>query len=212
MGTDLDRIEKRTVRYWFEDGIYEMAFGGLEIVLGAYGWLFAVIPKGIAWRTAWFAGMLPLVWGCARLFLDRIKPLKERYTFPRTGFVSYRRPERRKFGLSKPGLIFGIVGALAFSLLREIPERFGILALPSIAGLYGAGISIWIAVKTGLGRRYWQGGVCLLAGIGLSLLPLAEMAALGAFFGIVGLSGIFLGGLAFLRFIGQHPKPGEDAS
>ncbi len=210
--TDLKEIERRTVRYWFEDGIYQMAIGVFEIVLGVFCWLFTKIPADLAWRAAWFLCAGPIIVVSGRLFLGKIKPLKEKFTYPRAGFVAYQKRERGKFGLSTPGLILGLIGGLAFSLGRAILEPTGLLGLPLIAGAFGAGISIWLTAKTGLWRYLGTTGICLIAGAGLSLARMAEMAALGAFWAILGFFGILLGGSAFLRFLRRHPSPDADPS
>jgi hypothetical protein len=45
MDHDLKKIQERTTQYWFSDGLYELAFGALCLVLALYFLAQVFLPK-----------------------------------------------------------------------------------------------------------------------------------------------------------------------
>jgi hypothetical protein len=121
MDTDLKKVERRTIQYWYEDGIWEMAFGMMVLFLGIYLLGYALISMKSLWLVLWSIGTLPVFIFGVRFVRRAVRLLKEKLTYPRAGFISYRRPDGRKRPrrFSLVGGLAGIAGALAYSLSRN---------------------------------------------------------------------------------------------
>jgi len=214
MKSEIEKIEKRPIQYWYEDGLNELAFGAIDLCAGAYFWLRTRIPQGSAWHVLWAIGMFPLLYVGIHLLNNMVKTLKQNLTYSRTGFVSFRRPQGWRKWFSIRGAIFGAGWALVYGFLRSdaFPSVNTAAWIPLVTGLIFAGAFIWAGMKTGIFRLLVTAVISALAGVGLFLAGLPEMAALGAFWGILGVSFCLSGAFALLRYLRRHPSSGADPS
>jgi hypothetical protein len=105
--TNIARIRARTIRYWYEDGLAELTAGAVFALIGA---IYLATTKLDS--RALVGVVLPVVIiGGARLGRRLTGRMKERVTYPHTGYVSYRQPpvSRRAFSVA-------IVAAAVLSL------------------------------------------------------------------------------------------------
>jgi hypothetical protein len=94
---DVDRLMKQTQRYWYEDGIADMAMGGFMLLLGL---LFAgesLTPQGSPLWGLWGVGLPMFLIGGGLVAGWIVKRLKSRVTYPRTGYVEYERKGLSRF-------------------------------------------------------------------------------------------------------------------
>ena len=100
---EVEKIQRRTYRYWYEDGLADLGAGWVFALLGILFLLQALAPAGPLAGIS--AILLPLVViGGGLLARWAIAGLKARITYPRTGYVSYRQPTGRRRWLT------GLVG------------------------------------------------------------------------------------------------------
>jgi hypothetical protein len=195
MERQIESAVKRSRAYWFVDGLTEMVAGALFLALGAAVLLFAAVPPypmGAPFsslinvvsliKLVGIAGGILLLWWA-----------KDRFTFPRTGFVRVKIIPRGRILLFLGILVLIVLvklSALAvlFSLAPSV--RGWIFSLPvwlpvgvgALWALLFAGAGIWL----GLRRFYVIGAWVLAAGIGV-----------GIWQGIVGVPSIPLTALTF---------------
>ena len=214
MKNEIEKIEKRPIQYWYEDGLNEIAFGIIALSLGVYFWIRTRIPQGSAWHVPWALAMIPLLLIGIPLLNRVTKALKQKLTYPRTGFVSYRRPEGKKKRFSILGGVVGSTTAIAYGLLRSdvFPAGTAVVVLPLATGLILAAAYVWIGMKTGVFRFFVTAMLSALAGIAVALTGLTETAALGAYWGILGASHCVSGTFVLLRYLRRHPYSGADPS
>jgi len=212
MENDLKKIERRPVRYWFEDGIYEMAFGAISLCLGFYLYAYAWIPRRSLWSVLWAIGTFPLLVFGFRFVNKILGALKQKWTYPRTGYVSYRRPKKKKFSLL--GGLTGAGSALIYGFLKfgPFPKLSSISWWPMVGGFLFAATHVWVGLKTDIGRFYVLAVISGASGIGLSVAGLGEMPALGALWGILGVSQVISGAITFRRYLRRNPSSGEERS
>jgi hypothetical protein len=193
MKNDIDKVVQRTYRYGYEDGLWEIAIGCMIVVCGLL--LFGVdsIPPGSPLVSVLAVGFTFLVQFFGWLAVGRaVKVVKERVTYPRTGYVSYRRPERNR------GWIMGAGGGVALGLL------FGVLSIvhaptwPVISIVEGLifGVSmLYLGYRLGLARFYVLAFLSALIGVVTALSGLDGLIVFAAYFGEMGLvltaSGLF---------------------
>ena len=89
MNESINELQKQTYRYYYEDGLVELAVGILFAVIGLNTWLISVVPAGTTLAiAAWI--LLPIltvggVFGVQRY----VKNFKESLVYPRTGYINY---------------------------------------------------------------------------------------------------------------------------
>ena len=87
-------VEQRVKRYWYSDGIAELASGGMFVLLGLYFWIQVIFGEGslisvflqVILALVMIAGFIGVSW--------LVNTLKARLTYPRTGYVEYRVNDR----------------------------------------------------------------------------------------------------------------------
>lgn len=194
----LDKVVKDTYRYFYIDGLVELAVGLLFVLIGLsmLGWVYT--DEGSMWRVAAVLLMPVLILGGTFSMKYLVRFLKERVTFPRTGYVRYKEGE--------PNVGRWLVIAVALGLVIVIwflPEWLSKIA--TIQGILLAVILGLIGYRVGLGRFYLLAAVALTAGIGASYLIANEI--IGSLLTYVAVGGlmILMGGITLINYLRQHP-------
>ncbi|RLD98780.1 MAG: hypothetical protein DRJ13_10520 [Bacteroidetes bacterium] len=195
---DISKIQKQTFRYYYEDGLAELAVGILFLVIGLDVWLISSVPQGKPISiTAWI--LLPVITVAGIYGVQRfVKNLKEKYVHPRTGYIEYAaKPNRYRW------LVSGFALALAVSFMI-LP--YGWLLKGSVTG----GMIIFIILvsigsQVGLKRLIAVGVLSFIIGIVLAFLPFSDNASLVATFLPTGLLLILVGSWEFRKYLADNP-------
>jgi len=210
MTTELEKIERKTVQYWFQDGLFEMAFGVFLLLLALFFLFRASVPLNPGWRLFLDVGLLPfLIYFGVRAVGKTVRSLKKKITYPRTGYVSYRKPERKK--RAKSGFVMGATaGILSTAAATLFSSKSAAFAwMPAWIGLIFA-LGFWhLAVRSKLTRMAALAVIVTAAGIGLSFSGWGEMQRLAVFFGTSAVSLAFSGWITFRRYLRSFRLPGE---
>lgn len=204
MDTEIERATRRPWRYWYEDGLTEIGMGAIMVALGLVFLFETWLPAGPAHTLISMLGPLVAVVGVGLLAQRVIRAAKRRLTYPRAGYVAYR---RQSGGRLAQRLALGVaVGALVgtFSALPSLE-----MWIPALIGLIIGGALLFGGHRLGLPRFY------LLAAASTALGTLASLAGLGdllggaAYFVGFGLAAILSGAVTLRAFLGAVPFPGE---
>ncbi len=199
MKDELRKSQLRTIQYFFADGSFEFALGLLCLILAVFfytethlqGWFSAVIDGSLV------LVMIGGVWLVNRL----IRLLKQRLTYPRTGYVAYRRNKgvnrgwRMLGGLAAGGLVGGFGAVLINS------PHAGIDVLPvftSAAICLVLGITGW---RASVPRLYLLAGLNLVTGILLGLAGLGNYNGVAMYYLAASLLLLVSGGLTLWRYL-----------
>ena len=200
--------ERRARRYWYEDGLGEMAVGAVFVFLGAYFTAQAFLAGRMGRTTDVLFNLLfpVIVIGGALGVRVVIGRLKERLVYPRAGYATY--PQARRLPKWVTGSIAGAIAGLVAVLARSAP---GIDALlPAFQGFLMAVFLWWLGRLSGLPRFPVLGLACAAIGVAVSLLRPASTTMAGAlFFGPVGAALVLSGLIAFRRFLGALDAAGD---
>ncbi len=215
MNNTLEATRKMVRRYWTEDGLPDLCLGLGLVVYGLLSW-WAVVQSA-RWVVYLQSLFLPVWIGFASLAL---RWLKERVTYPRTGFVAYADPPQRRTA-RRIMVVLAIGAMLALILLvsalsKAHPGARGAFAwlLPLLFFL-GLGTVAWhqsslryaiyalVALLSGLGAAVRLGG---LSGIGHRAVDWG--VPLFLILGAVMLAG---GAWQLLRYLHRHPEAREAA-
>ncbi len=204
----IEGVEGRVRAYWYADGWAEIVGGGVLILLGIFFAGQAWLPEASLARAVLAPALLLVLVGGGIATRRIVSAMKARYTYPRTGYVSYRVDEtkgrRRRFAA-------GIVGAVFAGLLVSVAVIVRSTDwVPGITGILIGAILIYMKVPlSGLRRFYWMAGFCALLGVALSFVPLSLEYRLAMLYGIIGLSFMLTGGWNLRRYLRDNPLPAE---
>jgi len=139
---DITAAQRRARGYWFVDGVAEIA-GGVSLVLcGAL--LYAAVATGAEWMGT--AALVVLIAGFP-VSAWVVRAVKERITYPRTGYVEYQKPSRmRMFAAAAVGFVVASLMVPVTTVARGGQVSVVVLALG-------------LAVGAALAVRAWRTGV-----------------------------------------------------
>ncbi len=132
---DIDGVTLRAQRHWTEDGLSEIMTGLLFTILGGGPLVKLVLPHWITLDLLISALTIVGVLGLIRGF----KKLKERITFPRSGYVALPDPTKRRRVFT-----FAIVVVLAAAFTLVLSAH--VLVVPVFASVFAA-IFLWGGVQ-----------------------------------------------------------------
>ncbi len=196
------QIGRRAQRYWYDDGIVEMGFGAL---LGAVGLLFAiesVAPAGslppsfsaLALPVIVIAGMVALRFG--------VRAAKESLTYPRTGYVEYKRrsPARRKAA-------FAAAVSIAVFVVVTVSGWSATTALAALQGLVLALVLMAFGSRLGISRFYVVAILTLLAGAAAEVLALGDSGGTALVYAGCGVALVVSGAVTFSSYLKRTSEP-----
>jgi len=192
---DIEKIEKRTAQSFYSDGLAEISLGLIFLLLGGYFFAQAVVPEGSALGSALSLLSILVIVSAGFLVSRILRFLKGRITYPRTGYVAFKKkkpsPKRRAATM----IVAGIIGA-AMAALYGLSPSFKSL-FPALNGLLLAVAVLLIAHKVGLVRFYILAAASALIGIAVTAAGIGDMKGFSLTFGLFG-AAVTLSGLATL--------------
>lgn len=196
---DVDGAIRKTWRYWYIDGLAEMAMGCLFAVVGLLFLVETWLPEGPLKASFSALGLPVVVLGGALVARQVVAALKSRLTYPRTGYVTYRRAGGRR---ALKGLIVGaITGLVVATLAAKAPASEA--WIPALQGLAIAAGCLYLGYRLDLSRFYALGAFSALAGMAASLAGLGEILGAAAYYGALGAGLIVSGGLTLWGYLKQ---------
>jgi hypothetical protein len=197
---NVDDYVRRTYRYFYDDGLVEIAIGLLMLVVGSTLFSWQRMASS-ATRTVILAVVLAaLIIGGAALVKRLVQKAKEQVTYKRTGYVSYRRGEpagSRWFPLLAALVLFGIV--------LFLPETFS--RLHFAVGYFSAVFLLYLGYRVELRRFYATGATTFLIGVAAAIMVANETEGTAVTIAGAGLLLVLSGALTLTRYLRQHPEP-----
>jgi len=208
MKDETSQIEQRVQRYWYSDGIAELMGGGVFLILSLYFTAQQYFgEESLAGNLLHAAFVLVLI-GALLLGRKLINSLKTRVTYPRTGYVEYRR-----YGDSLMWRRFlAFFAAMGVAMAAVFITR-RIESIDAMAASTGALVAAIFLVKqgwsSGVARFYVFSLVSLALGVALSLSGFLPGYNLGLFYGVMGVILAISGGITLKRYLSENPMPAE---
>ncbi len=203
---DIDTAVQRTYRYWYEDGLAEIGTGCLFILVALLFVVESIAPAGSPLRGISAFGLPLLVIGGMWVGRYAVRALKSRLTYPRTGYVAYRRASGGRRWSALP--IAAGMGALVAVLFASAPASLA--WLPLLDGLAVAFFCLFLGRKVGLTRFYVLAAVSTLAGAALSLSGIGDVAGTAAYVAAMGVALAASGAFALRTYLAATQAPVED--
>jgi len=204
---EINETITRTKRYWYVDGFSEIGVGLLLIVIILFTHLAGLVQQPVLQIILFVAGLPALIILGSRGLSRVVVKLKEKYTYPRTGYVAYqgKTGSRRWKRILLAGTLGLLVGALTSLLSGSLPifyQQLFVILMIALAYIY-------IGYSIGLKRFFWIAGATLALGGALILAGASEAQYLLIFFVGQGLIWIVSGLAAMRQYFGSTQPPSE---
>lgn len=193
---------QRPLRYWYIDGLSEMAAGLLFVLIALLYFSVTLFPEDSS-MSNWLLGIgqpaliLLAGWGLRKA----VNALKERVTYPRTGYVEYRQPtgNRRWPRLILLGLVSGLVAAVVALLAGRLTARL----IPLLIGIILAAYLVYMTANSGVIRLYINAAFTFLIGLAVTVLNPPEELLMVCFMAAFGLLWLITGAITLVRYLGS---------
>ena len=199
-------VEQRVKRYWYSDGIAELSLGGMFLLLGIYFGLQGYFGEGSRASVIMQVGLFVIVFAGIVGVQWVVSTLKARLTYPRTGYVEYRKGGQDM--KQRRNIVIGVALALVAASIILF-DFFG--SLDSM--ILGTGVmvgAVFIALRgksTGVTRFYGVGVFSILLGVVLSLDKMPQEYNLALFYGLLGVVLMISGVIVLFRYLRENPIP-----
>ncbi len=204
---NLKQIQKRAFQYWYQDGLVEIAFGLLCFLLAAYFYLQETYPKDSPLDFLIEIGFIVIILGSSFLVTRLVLILKNRLTFPRTGYIAFH-PKPKKRGWIA-GLVGMTIGGLVSVIVLQTPASLNWMT--AITGIIFALVWLYVGLRLGLLRFQLIALSSGIIGVWLSLAHLGDTMGLGIFYGLIGLLMLISGGITLWFYLRSTSPAQEDS-
>lgn len=206
---EINETIKRTKRYWYVDGFAEIAVGILLMILMLFNQAVSLVNQQIAQIILRVIALPALIILGGRAISRIVSRLKEKYTYPRTGYVSYQPKDRsqrwkRVLRSGIAGLLAGTATSLIIGNISQVYQYLFVALLICLAYVY-------VGYVIGLNRFYMNATVTLAMAAALILLDVSQNTFFQVFFFGQGLIWVISGSITLCNYLQatQPPLEGE---
>lgn len=147
----INEMMRNTRKYWYVDGLTEISVGVLIFLIGLTYYLSFLIPNVVIRSLMLGLGQPVLIIAGSVVIGKLVKKIKETLTFPRTGYLSFRKRKSRKINRILYGAVIGLmVGVVVGFFTAIIPERI----VPLVTSLFMAILIVFIGYQNNVTRFY----------------------------------------------------------
>ena len=208
MQDEVKTAQQRARLYWYRDGISEIAFGVICLLLGLYFYILVVLPSGSLFTTLLSIGMVFYILASGYVTTKAVNAAKARLVYPRSGYVQLKHPPTKRRYLL--GLLALLISGSLVALLTFTPAS--ISWIPAISGFIFAMVMAYLGYQINLQRFYGLSIVALVIGIAVAVSNLEQNLDLAVFYSAIGVA-IILSGLMVLRnYLKSTPLSEEEPS
>ena len=203
---NMQQVQKRLNQYWYVDGITEIGFGFLCLTLGFYFYIIEHLDESSLLFKLLPIGFVLVILGSAFGINRFVSYLKNRITYPRTGFVAYR--QVRSYWRFLIGALVGLMSAALSIMISRLPVSID--WMPLITGVMFTLVSLYIAYRIGLWRYVIIAILTFILGIYLSLEAGGNYAGLFTFYLVLGSALSAIGIIILGRYVISNQPPTEE--
>jgi hypothetical protein len=206
----IEHTMRRTRRYWYVDGLWEIGYGCLFTIMGLMLYLQAFIPAESNFADYLEYGFPVLIIALVVLINWGIRKIKQHLTYPRTGMVTYRRETMSVRDWLIAALIAAgsiLAGSILYALFQVWEPALEII--PVLLGFLGAVITLFLAFANSLKRFYLLAGYSILIGFVLAWIGITGMRLMGIYFIFFGIGLVFGGAFTLWNYLSETSPPQE---
>jgi len=202
---DIEKIEKRAVQSFYDDGLNEIALGLVFLLLGGYFFAQAAIPEGSPFNAVLSALFVLVILSSGFLVNRFIRFFKRRMTYPRTGYVAFKKKEPSPKRRAAAMIVGGIIGASLAALYTLSPSLKALF--PALNGLLLAVAVLLIANKIGLVRFYALAAASAVIGVAVTAAGVGDLKGVSLYYGLFGAAVVISGLTALVVYLRRSPRP-----
>ena len=204
---EIRNVEKRTRQYLYEDGFVEMAAGIMFLILGGYFYASDSLPA-TSHLKSWLVASLVLVILAGQFLVGRlVRFLKSRITYPRTGYVAYKKKEptaRRRAAAAVSGAIIAAAFTTLIAVSPSVRE-----GLPALNGLLGGLACYLFARRTEVTRFHILAAASAIIGVAIALAGIGDIKGISLYYAGFGVAVMASGLVAFSLYLRRSRTDGE---
>lgn len=172
MTTSIKSTIERTRQYWYIDGFSELLVGAIFISLALISGLGMLFKPSIGSAALVGIGYPVIILGGVVFGNKWVRAMKEKVTYPRTGYVKYIQPASpsRRARMIKAFVIAFMVSIVTNVILRKLDPFWIVLG----SGLLIAAFVVYMGAQIPLNRFYIIAGWIAVVSYVAATLPLAE--------------------------------------
>ncbi|HEY5270030.1 MAG TPA: hypothetical protein VII97_06810 [Anaerolineales bacterium] len=216
MPDDLKKSQLRAVQYQHVDGTFELTFGGTFLLMAASLYLVSRLEHPDSSLIS-FAPLLVFLIGVF-LIDNLVQRFRRRVTYPRTGYITYRKPQSLKrstrlvIWIGVPLLTAALVDLL-FLYRSKFPAQSQDSALPVMpvfSGLLFTGLWVIVGWKIALPRFYLIAAASLLISAGLFVSGVGTYLGMALLFSAMGALLCASGGVTLWKYLRSTRSPQDN--
>jgi hypothetical protein len=206
MNQTIEGTMQRTRQYWYIDGFSEMLTGLVFLLLGIVNCISGIVSPSAGSAVMVGIGYPLIILGGTFAGRGWVRFLKEKITYPRTGFVKYIQPERssRTKRIVTAFFVAISVSIVTMVVLRGLDPYWVVLG----TGLIIAAFIGYLGVQVPLNRFFilalWVVVVSLIS----ASFPLSEDIQMGILLGGSGLGWLVSGLITLLSYM-KNTRPAK---
>ena len=201
---------ERTARgYWNVDGLAEIYAGCFFLLAPLLNFVWQHTSIAPVWLALGGIVALTCIVALSRTIIIAIR---RRLTYPRTGYVSFRRPRRGKEEAGIALILIALVAIFVFMALTT--DWLG--GLTAISAITIGVIDLYLGLTADLPRFYFLAVLSIAAGVVLGLaeptfiafFPMEGAGEVFAYlFGVIGAGYLITGGITLAKYLRENPAP-----
>ena len=204
---DIENVIRNTRRYWFVDGIVEIAGGALIASIALSYYLTSLITNVVIKSILLGLGQPVIILLGAFAIRKIVARLKENITYPRTGYLIYHNPpeNRRIQRIIKVVFVAVIVSLVVGFFMQLLPIQL----MPVISMILFSLFTIYLGYQYAVPRFYFVAFVLVVLGVIISLITTDDVNRFVILYASLGITWIGSGGIALINYL-RKTKPVEE--
>jgi len=205
MKDSIDSLQQHTKQYWNIDGLAEIAIGGFFLLFSLNFFGIVLLPNGPVRIILGIAGTPLLVILAIWVGKRAVEALKIRLTYPRTGYIAYQQPPKKRRWIALA--IGAVITGLLLLLIYIFNPGTGAW-MPLVDGIF-LGLLL-LLINRGFLRFYLLAAASFLSGLLLAYANAAGNLGHAAFYGLMGTALVLSGLLTLRAYLYKNPQMTED--
>ena len=202
---NINEIMRNTRKYWYVDGLSEIA-GGILIIFVALTYFISSLIPNLAIRSLMLGFGQPFVIIIGSVYINKIvKRVKENVTYPRTGYLSFRRQKSKK--VSRIILIV-LLAIVVSGIVSFISSRIDQQIIPFVVSIFVSILTIYLGYQNNVPRFYLISLLTIGWGMLISYWSPEGVLPFVFMFGGVGVLWLISGAWTFFQYL-RETKPME---
>lgn len=203
MTTSIKSTIERTRQYWYIDGFSELLVGAIFITLALVSGISQLFKPSIGSAVLVGVGYPVIILGGIVFGNKWVRTMKEKVTYPRTGFVKYIQPSSpsRRSKMIKAFVIAFMVSIVTNVIINKLDPFWIVLG----TGLLIAAFIVYMGEQIPLNRFYILAGWIAVVSYVAAILPLTDDVQMCILLAGTGIGWVVGGLISLVTYLRNNP-------